>query len=299
MPTLRRAQGKHDRATRLGWIVGALIAAFLLILAIVQLASDSLSASAAALGTFPTRLPSDFGQLVYRWLDRVAPAPYVEATLAQDALGRGDADAAQRYALRLPGSPVRDELLARVAQTRGERQLALEYFLAAPDAAAVNAAADDALASRDPAEAYRLEELLENRLAVLRTHPDAVAETYWRMGRYANQMAFVQVSGSPAQNAWLRRGLDALEAAAALSPLSERYAIEAANQADLLGDRARASQLFGQALAMDPASADAVAGLGVIAFQNGDRTGAARNLQRARALDPKSLMVRALERDLR
>ncbi len=299
MLTLRHAQGKHDRATRLGWIIGVVVAAFLLSLAIVQLASDSLSASAAAPGTFPTRVPSDFGRLVYRWLDRVAPAPYVEATLAQDALGRGDTDAAEQYALRLPGSPVRDELLARAALARGERQLALEYFLAAPDAAAVNAAADDALASRDPAGAYRLEELLENRLAMLRTHPDSVAETYWRMGRYANQLAFVQVSGSAAQNAWLRRGLNALEAAVALSPLSERYAIEAANQADLLGDRARASQLFGQALAIDPASADAVAGLGVIAFQNGDRASAARYLERARALDPQSLMVRALERDLR
>jgi hypothetical protein len=288
---------KHD--TRLGWIVGALVAAFLLGLAIVQVASDSLSASAAAPGTFPTRVPASFGRLVYRWLDRVAPAPYVETTLARDALARGDAVGAEHYTLRLPASPVRDELLARVAQARGEKLLALEYFLAAPDAAAVNAAADAALAARDPSGAYRLEELLENRLALLRTHPDAVAEAYWRMGRYANQMAFVQISGSPAQDAWLRRGLNAMEAAVALSPLSERYAIEAANQADLLGDRARASQLFAQALAIDPASADAVAGLGVIAFQNGDRAAAAGYLTRARALDPQSLMVRALERDLR
>jgi len=281
------------------WIAGAVVALFLLASALVQLASDSLTASAAAPGTLPPRVPSSFGRRVYTLLDRFAPAPYVETTLAQDALARGDAAAAEHYALRLPASPVRDELLARVAQLRGEKLLALEYFLAAPDAGAVNAAADDLLASRDPAGAYRLEELLERRLTMLRTHPDAVAEAYWRMGRYANQMAFVQISGSPAQNAWLRRGLDALEAAVALSPLSERYAIEGANQADLLGDRARASQLFAQALAIDPASADAVAGLGVIAFQNGDRASAARYLTRARALDPQSLMVHALERDLR
>ncbi len=265
----------------------------------VQFASDSLTASAAAPGTLPTHIPPSFGRLVYTRLDRVAPAPYVETTLAQDALSRGDVMSAERYALKLPASPVRDELLARVAQARGEKLLALEYFLAAPDAGAVNAAADEALASRDPAAAYRLEELLENRLAMLGTHPDAVAEAYWRMGRYANQMAFVQISGSPAQNAWLRRGLNALEAAVALSPLSERYAIEAANQADLLGDRGRAAALFAQALAIDPASADAMAGLGVIAFQNGDRAAAARYLERARALDPQSLMVGALERDLR
>jgi tetratricopeptide (TPR) repeat protein len=281
------------------WAVGAVIVLFLLALAKVQVASDSLTAGAAAPGTFPTRVPPSFGRLVYMWLDRLAPAPYVETTLAQDALARGDAAAAQRYALRLPGSPVRDELLARVALARGEKILALEYFIAAPDPAAVTAAADVALASRDPAGAYRLEQLLENRLAMLRTHPDAVAEAYWRMGRFANQMAFVQISGSPAQNAWLRRARSALETAVALSPLSERYAIEAANQADLLGDRARASALFTRALEIDPASADAVAGLGVLAYQGGNRAGAERYLDRARALDPQSLMVRALERDLR
>src|SRR5579863_10521417 len=168
------SRSKHDRTNRLRWIIGAVVVLFLLALAKIQVASDSLSATAAAPGTFPPRVSPGFGRLVYAWLDRVTPAPFVETTLAQDALARGDAAAAQRYALRLPASGVRDELLARVAQARGERQLALEYFLAAPDAAAVNDAAD-ALAARNPAAAYRLENLLEIRLALLRTHPDAVA----------------------------------------------------------------------------------------------------------------------------
>lgn len=280
------------------WVVGAVVVLFLLALGKVQIASDSLTASAAAPGTLPTRIPPSYGRLVYAWLDRLAPAPYVETTLAQDALSRGDADAAQRYALRLPASAVRDELLARVAQMRGQPQLALEYFLAAPDAGAVEAAAE-ALAARHPEAAYRLEGLLETRLGLLRTHPDALAEARWRMGRFANRTAWIAVPGSPTQFAWLRQALHEFEAAVALSPLSERYAIEAANQADLLADRNRAATLFAQALAIDPASADAVAGLGVLAFQSGDRAAASRYLNRARALDPQSLMVRALERDLR
>ncbi len=280
------------------WIIGAVVVLFLLALATVQVASDSLTSNAAAPGTFPTRVPPRFGRLVYTWLDRVAPAPYVEVTLARDALARGNADAAERYTLRLPASGSRDELLARVAQAHGQRQLAFEYFLAAPDSGAIEDDAE-ALASHDPAAAYRLESLLETRLMLLRTHPDALAEARWRMGRFANRMAWIQVPGSPTQFAWLRRALRDFEAAAALSPLSERYAIEAANQADLLADRKRAAALFAQALAVDPASADAVAGLGVIAFQDGDRAVAARYLLRARGLDPQSLMVRALERDLR
>ena len=65
--------------------------------------------------------------------DRLAPAAYVESTLAQRALERGDLAAAQRCALRLPASPNRDELLASIAEARGQGRLALEYSLAAFD----------------------------------------------------------------------------------------------------------------------------------------------------------------------
>jgi tetratricopeptide (TPR) repeat protein len=280
------------------WMIGAVIAALLLSFSALQIASDAFSAGAAAAGTLPTRVPASFARRVYGALDRAAPAPYVEVTLAQDALARDDAASAERHALRLPASPTRDELLGRVAQARNQQTLALEYFLAAPDAAAVNAAAE-ARAASNPAAGYALEQLLETRLALLATHPDTVAETDWRLGGLANRTAWIQLPGSPAQRFWLDRGLRHFEAAVALSPLSERYVIAAANQADLLERRPRAAELFGQAVTIDPGSADALAGLGVVAYQNGDRVSAAAYLQRARAIDERSLMVRALERDLR
>jgi tetratricopeptide (TPR) repeat protein len=280
------------------WTAVVVVVAALLALAAIQAASQALYAGAAVHGTLANHIPSQFGLAVYRMLDRIAPAPYVESTLSQDALQRNDANAAQRYALRLPASPVRDELLARVAQLRGEQSLALEYFLAAPDADAVELAAQ-ALAARNPARAYELERELAARLAQLAAHPDALAEVSWRSGQLANRTAWVQVPGSTVQRMWLRRGLDDFEAAVALSPLSERYVIAAANQADLLGRRDRAAQLFAQAIQIDPSSADAIAGLGVIAFERRDRIAATQYLQRARAIDPQSLMVRALERDLR
>lgn len=121
----------------------------LVALVFVQLASDSLDARAAASGTFPRRIPARFGDAVYGVLDRLAPAPYVESTLAQRALERGDVRSAQRYALRLPASPSRDELLASIAGARGQAQLALEYSLAAFDSDAVQAAAQR-LAVTDP-----------------------------------------------------------------------------------------------------------------------------------------------------
>lgn len=286
------------RFTLFRLVAGAVAAGALAALAAVQLASDALTSGAAAPATLPRLVPPAFGMAVYRLLDRVAPAEYVEATLAQEAIERGDADAAQRYAVRLPASPVRDELLARTALLRGQNVLADEYFLAAPDPSAVDAAAQR-LASQNPAAGYGLEALLRERLARSGTHPDAVAEASWRMGRLANREAWRQVPGSAAQRAWLQRADRDFETAATLAPLSERYAVEAANQADLLGDRVRAARLFAHAAGIDPGSADAIAGLGVVAWQNGDRRGAMAYLQRARAIDPGALMVRALERDLR
>ncbi|MFZ1017766.1 MAG: hypothetical protein WAN39_07845, partial [Candidatus Cybelea sp.] len=70
----------------------------------MQFASEAMCARAAAPHTIPRQIPPAFGERVYRVLDRIAPAPYVESSLAQLALERGDAAAAQHYALRLPAS---------------------------------------------------------------------------------------------------------------------------------------------------------------------------------------------------
>lgn len=280
------------------WVLGAVIAALVVAFGLIQVASDAFASSAAAPGTFPRRVSPYLAGAVYSALDRIAPAPYVEATLAERALADGDDALAQLHALRLPASPVRDELLARIASARGEPRLALEYFLAAPDANAVQSTVD-AQAASDPAQGYALERLLEARLALTSTHPDAVAETYWRMGRLANEEAWRQVPGSATQRVWLRRGLRDFESAVRISPLSEQYVIAAANQEDLIGARRRAEELFGQASEIDPQSADAIAGLGVIALENGDRGKAEFYLERARAVDSQSLMVRALDHDLK
>lgn len=267
-------------------------------LAAVQFASDSLYADAAAPHTLPHRIPAAFGDAVYRAIDALAPAPYAESTLASRALGCGDLAAAARYALALPASSTKDALLARIADANGDHRLALEYELAAFDTDAVDASAQR-LAARDPQAAYALERLLALELSRRAGHPDAEAQARWQMGLFANRVAWRQVPGSVAQRAWLRTAREGFDAAAQLAPLSERYAIADANQADLLGDRAAAERSFRRAAQIDPASADAIAGLGVVAYQNGDRAGAQAYLAKARALDPQSLMVRALERDLR
>jgi tetratricopeptide (TPR) repeat protein len=243
-------------------------------------------------------VPLAFGLAVYRALDRMAPAPYVVATMANYDLSTGDTKSALREAISLPASPARDELLARIARARGDERLALEYFLAAPDVSAVDAAAQ-ALAVRSPATGYALETLLERRLALLTTHPDDVAETEFRLGQLANRQAWREIPDSKAQGAWLYRGMHDFRFAAALAPLSDKYLIVAANQAMLLGDLDGAQRYFARAADANPGSADALAGLGVIAYQRGDLAVAEKDLRRAIAIDPNSLMVRSLIRFLR
>lgn len=271
----------------------------LVVFAAIQLASYAFDAPAAAVaGTLPARIPMAFGLSVYRWLDRIAPAPYVESTLAAYWLERGDPAQAQRYAIRLPASATRDELLARAAQAQGDSALAYEYFLAAPDVDAVQDAID-ARAMRDPAAAYALERVLAVRLAMLTTHPDAVAQSYWQMGRLANlEGARLGTHGGAAAR-WFHQGMDDLQAAADLAPLSDKYGIAAANQAMLLGDVARSQRLFEKVVEADPGSADGLAGLGVVAYRRGDLSAARTYLTRARRLDPNAGMVRALANDLR
>ena len=264
-------------------------------LASIQAASSSFDSSAAASGTLPTRVSPQFASAVYAALEAAAPAAYVETALAQQALASGTPIAALHHALRLPAGATRDDLLARIAAARGDRALALEYFLAAPDPVAFEAAIDD-VAVKDPTAAYALERTLSVRLAQLATHPDALAQARWRMGQIANQQAARELPAGRA--AWLQIGMRDLQAAAAMAPLSNKYAIAAANQAIALGEPARARELFAAAVAANPGSADAIAGLGVSALHTGDRHAALTELDRARRVDPNAAMVRALERAL-
>ncbi|HEY1428816.1 MAG TPA: tetratricopeptide repeat protein [Candidatus Tumulicola sp.] len=269
----------------------------LLAFACVQAASEAFAANAAVPYAIARHVPLPFARGVYETLARIAPAPYVTSSLAAYELERGDAASAHRYAIALPASPVRDDLLGRAAAAGGDTALAYEYYLAAPDVDAIETYIES-LATRDPAAAYELERTLSQRLLAGGSHPDAVAETQWHLGLLANRRAWREIPDSPAQGFWLRRSMDAFQRALDIAPLSDRYAIAAANQAMLLGELPRSQALFAQAARSNPGSADAIAGLGVVAYELGDVRAAAGELERARRIDPNALMVRALAHDV-
>jgi len=262
------------------------VAALALALAAVQLASDAIFASAAAPGSVPTRVPLSAGIAIYQAIARVAPAPYVYDMLARAEVKRGDLTAAQRYVQQLPDSPARSELIGRIAQARGDHRAAQRYFVAAGDILAIDGEVQR-LARSDLRAAYALELQLKNRLDQSGTHPDAVAEAYWRLG------VLLALQGRT------REAMENYTQAVALSPISGKYLIAAGFQSYDLHQNAQAQQYFQRAMSVDPASADAYAGAGMVALRFGDRAGARMYAARAREHDPASQALKTLQDQLR
>jgi tetratricopeptide (TPR) repeat protein len=262
----------------------ALAAAF--VLGALQIGSDAVFAKAGEPVSLPAHVPLRLGAAIYRTAARVARPPFVIGMLARASLNSGDLTHAQTYAQALPDSAWRDELLGQIARAGGDRAAAQQYFLRAGDIEAIDRAVD-ALARRDPAAAYRLESQLKDRLQQSGTHPDAVAEAYWRMGELASWQSNQ------------RLGMHNFRQAVMLSPLSEKYLVSAGFEAYDVRDDAAALRYFSRALSVDPASADAYAGAGMALLRQGDRAGAIRYAQRARATKRYSHALITLETQLR
>lgn len=268
-------------------ILAIVITATLAWCALLQAASDALAKDGAAPGSLPTHLPRALGVAVYRAFEHVSHPAFVEQTLAQQALADGDLNAAHRYAVRMGDSPWRDEVLAQIAERSGDAQLAYEYYYAAADVDAVQRRID-VLANSDPQTALHDEEVMTAHLASLTTHPDAVADGYYRQGLLHARLH----DGEGARRCY--------ERAMELSPLNMTYLLSDANQAIVDGHLDDADALFKRALAtIDPRSADAYAGRGLVALRRGRRAAALQFAATAREQNPQSADLGWLERELR
>lgn len=231
-------------------------------------------------------MPRPIGVSIYRALDRLAPAAYVEETLADYELKSGNLDDAQHFALRIPPGPRRDDLLGQIAQVRGLNPLAAEYYFAAPDVDRMQTIVMT-LAKTNAPGALDLELRFGARLAALQTHPDAVADSFY-------------VAGNLAQ--WLGRRDESLrhyESALQLAPLNVKYILGGANQAYVMANYPEAKRLFQHGVDIAPGSGDMYAGLGLVALRTGDRAGALAYAARARAVDPRSQELTGLEQALK
>lgn len=260
----------------------------------VQAGSDALLSSAGTPGSLPSRLSPAFGRAIYDRIERIAPAPYVEAMLAHAALRRGDLARAQLHAAMLPRSVERADLLGRIAQARGDESSAQREYLRADDIFAIGAEVNR-LAAHNAAAAYRLELRFKARLEQLRTHPDAVADAYWRLGQLATQQ---EPPSGPLRTRWLNVGMRDYEQAIALAPFAEKYLLAAGAQALNLHRYGSAHRYYRRAAGVDPASADAYAGMGLAALASGHRAAAIAYARRSRSFDPHSHILQTLETQL-
>lgn len=213
--------------------------------------------------------------------------------LATNALRENRMDDAQRFASRMPASAARSEIEARLAMARGDRGTAIQKFVEADDVDALTSESARLAALREFQAAFDLEKRIGARLSASGTHPDAVAESYWRSGTLAERLAAVQ---KPSADRWMHTALRYYNDAHSLAPFSEKYLLAAGTQALRLHDARLAKTYFQNTLTIDPESADAFAGLGIVAFDRGDRAAAAAYLARARAINPKSEMLPELSR---
>ncbi len=188
-------------------------------------------------------------------------------------------------------------MLARIAQARGDRVQAFRYDLQAPDIAAVQDYVTTE-ARTDPRHAFDLERTLRDRLIALKTHPDAVAEADWQLGPLAAAAAYASALPSE-RRAWNARSLKEYRRAARLAPLDAKYWLSAANQALGANELKIAAEYYDRMLDANPGSANALAGLGIVALRHGDRASALARVAQARERDASAALVAALERALR
>ena len=264
-------------------------------MAILQFASGAIFSAAGAPFSLPAHLSGQFGVHVYRGLERVWSPPFVEAMLARAALDRGDVSEAGAHVARMPPSLTRSALEGRVALASGRHAAAVSDFIAALDIAQLQREVDRLQQSGELIQAYELENLTRSRLSQAGTHPDAVAESFWRSGVLARAIAN---RTQPPEDRWLLTALDDFRQAYSLAPWSGKYWLEAGTGALVIGQYEDARRYYQRAVEVDPRMADAYAGLGVIALHSGDRQTALWYAARSRSLNPASTMLRRLDRSL-
>lgn len=271
---------------------GAIV--LMLVFALLQFASDALFARAGTNISLPARLSCDQGIRIYAALPFLPPA-YTAAPIVTCALQTGNLRLAETALAHLPPSQERSDLAGRVARVRGLRDEAARDFADAGDAPAVENRVDQLVRAGNILAAFRLEQALRNRMLLGMTHPNAVADSDWKLNVLATRLSRRLPS---ARWFWLGRALQYDREAVALSPYAERYCLAEGNRLLELGSVDLAERAFRQATQINPSSADALAGLGLAAIERGDLSSARKYEERAQLANPHSAMLLMVKQKL-
>jgi tetratricopeptide (TPR) repeat protein len=266
----------------------------------------ALAAVALALGALQTvasiaAAPAAQSGSLVRWLSGssarvdaldpalVMPVP-LRILLARRALAAGDLARAAALAARLGPSTDRSALEAEIAAKRGDMEGARLGWLDAGDYADLEALVTDLEQRGDASGAERLQATIVERLAQDRTHPDTLAEAWWRLGVLDAALAEHVISAGGPQ----RRSLAAYEEAIALAPYSAKYLISAASQELNLNELDAAQRYFERAAEVVPGSVLIPVGYGEVAVRRRDFAAARKHLAEARRIDATEPAVERL-----
>jgi len=239
--------------TRRALIVAA--AVLTLLCGSLQLASSALFSRYGAPVSLVRHLPEQLGVHFYDALTRVVPLPLVDLYLTNDALFRHDLTTAEKYAARIPAGVVGSETRARVAMAQGDENRAFQLYLDAGDDEALQSyVAMQAYHRGGVREAHRLEGLIRDRLAAAGTRPNALADSWWRLGTYAARLGDLREAAADDDHA------------IALSPLNTKYLKDAGQLALRRRDWATAAARFSRAAEIDPTDHTS-AGLAIYAHE--------------------------------
>lgn len=243
----------------------------------VQLVSDGLYGVLATAPSLPHALAGDwpFDLAARTGLDR---SPGVRIALARGALARGEPARALDLLAPLAAGPEVTDLRGRVALLQDDPTLALHDFAAAGDFTAAQSALD-ALGARDPVAGLAIVRDFERELDANGSSPEITAEVDWREGQIAAIAAGLHPAAAAAYN---REALDAYRRALARAPNEEKYLLNYAFAALLLGDAADARSAYRRAAQVVPDSVDAFVGVAVTDAVLGDCAAGRATLERAR-----------------
>jgi tetratricopeptide (TPR) repeat protein/O-antigen ligase len=265
----------------------AATAALALLCGFVQLASSAVYAASSSPLSIPAHLPPRLGTRMYETIERVAPLPVVERVLAEDALRHADLRAAAEHAARIPSGEIRSDIEARIAAAQGRTTDAIRLFLKAGDDEAIQRIVTSLQRAGRIREAYELQCRIRDRLAATGTRPNALADSWWRLGRLAVRLGNAEDAAGD------------YERAIELAPLNTKYLLDAGTLALARRSSDDAERMFTRALAIDPADADAIAGIGLAKLERGATFPALGQSERADSVNPHATLSRRLREALR
>ncbi len=253
----------------------------------------SIAAAPAAQGGSLVRGLASAGGLVDA-IDPALPMPVpLRLLLARRAIAAGDLARAAALTARLGPSTDRSAFEAKLAELRGDAEGARRGWFDAGDYTELERLVGELERSGDLRGAEALQARLVERLTQDRTHPDALAEAWWRLG--VLEAALPPRERTPdGGTTFERASLAAYEQAIALAPYSAKFLISAASQELNLGELDGAQRYFERAAEVVPGNVLIPVGYGEVAVRRGDYATARKRLAEARRIDANEPAVERL-----